>query len=173
MTLNTSGEATFDRRLAINFVTLTSGIVTMCYFTAQKSETVKSLGALSGTTAAGATPTLCKLGLYQADWTTGNLTLLASTANDTTLFAATDTNYTRAVTAPTPKVRGNRYAWAALVVTAAAAPTIIGGGSWATALTIAPRISGRLTGQTDLPASISAGSLTNLGGSPLGLILPT
>ena len=142
-------------------VTLSSGQVRLSYFTATKSETINNIKGFTANTAAGATPTLCRLGLYSVD-SSGNLTLVASCASDTTMFAATTSAYSRALTTPYAKVAGQRYAIGALVVTGATAPTspasfFSGPGSEMTAT--GPNEAAVLPGQTDLPASITAGSL--------------
>jgi hypothetical protein len=142
-------------------VTLTSGTLRLSYFTATKTETINNIKGFTASTAAGATPTLCRLGLYSVD-SSGNLTLVASCASDTTMFAATTTVYSRALSAPYLKVAGQRYAVGALVVTGAAAPTFPASffsGLGAEMTTTEPTEAAALSGQTDLPASIMAGSL--------------
>lgn len=156
-----SGEATMPRGEVQSNVTLTSGTVRLSYFTATKTETVNNIKGYTASTAAGATPTLCRLGLYSVD-SSGNLTLVASCANDTTLFAATTTAYTKALSTPYLKVAGQRYAIGAIVVTGAAAPTtpasfFSGPGSEMT--TTGPTEAAAFAGQSDLPASIPVGSL--------------
>jgi hypothetical protein len=142
-----------------------SGSVRITHFTAAKSGTFTSLKMVTGGTAAGATPTLCKMGLYSvAD--NGNLTLIASTPNDTTLFAVANTAYTKATSASFSLVAGQRYALAVIVVTAAALPTFIGNslpGSYsATLLSASPRVTSAYSGQTDLPALITFDVLTTM-----------
>jgi hypothetical protein len=167
------GESTIPRYLA----TLTTGNpgtgrLTLAYFTATKAETVTSIKTITGGTAAAATPTLCKMGVYSvAD--NGDLTLVGQTANDTTLFAAASTAYTRALATSFTKVAGQRYAFAQLVVTAAASPTFVsspGGNNAETG--VAPRMSGSLTGQTDLPASIASGSVAAWSSPLYAVLLP-
>ena len=155
----TSGESTLSRRAIMNGATLTSGIVRLTYFTARKTETINSVRVGTYTTAAGATPTLCRIGIYSVDGS-GNLTLVASTANDTALFAAASTTYTKALSSAWSKVAGTRYAVGVLVVTGATAPTIQGQIlSIADELAQAPRLCGGRSGQSDLPSSITAGNV--------------
>jgi hypothetical protein len=156
----TGAEATM-RRIDVGSVTLAlgaSGSVRLTYFSAVRSGSHTQLRMVTGTTAAAATPTLCRMGLYSVA-ANGNLTLLAATANDPTLFAAANTAYTRATTAPFAVVAGQRYAIGVLVVTAAALPTFLGAavsGSYAaTLLAEDPRVTAAYSGQTDLPASIT------------------
>ena len=115
---------------------------------------------LCGGTAAGATPTLIRVGLYEiaAD---GDGTLVAATANDTSLLAVANTAYEKALSAPYTLRRGQRYAAGLLVVTGATAPTIAGGASFSVATEGAeePRMNGSIGSQTDLPASFAGGDV--------------
>lgn len=156
--LLTSGEETMSRLDAdtASAVTTTTGNLRLTYFTARKTETTTQVRVNTGTTAAAATPTLCRLGLYLID-SAGDGTLVASIANDTTLFAATSTAYTRSWSAPYAKTAGLRYALGILVVSGAATPTLNGATlSNGTEASIAPQVAGNISGQADLPASFSA-----------------
>lgn len=160
-----TGEATNDR-MFINSSTATqsTGIFRVVYFTATKTETITSLSTSTTTTAAAATPTLARFGVYSID-SAGAATLVASTANDTTLFATAFTKYTKALSSSWAKVAGQRYAIGILVVTAAAAPTIAAAsltGNVAV-FSAAPRISGQLASQADLPSTYTDVSLTGTG----------
>src|SRR5690348_13137144 len=73
---------------------LVSGAVWLLGFTAVKRRTVTSMTMVTANTAAAATPTLCRFGVYDVD-DADNLSNLNAIANDTTLFAATQTAYTR------------------------------------------------------------------------------
>lgn len=73
-----------------------SGRVGLTYFICPSSATFSNITVFCGGTAAGATPTLLRFGLYSVD-ASGNLTLIASTPNDTTLLAAPVTSYTKGV----------------------------------------------------------------------------
>lgn len=152
------------RRTAINSgVVVASGVLYLAYFTADKSETIATLTAATSTVAAAATPTLCRMGLYSVS-STGDLTLVASTPNDTTLFAATSTSYAKALSVPYAKVAGQRYAVGMIVVSSAAMPTFAGSQMTATnwmnvLVRLNPAIAGRLLGQTDLPATVLVASL--------------
>jgi hypothetical protein len=167
------GESTIPRSLASSTTTNPgSGRLVLAYFTASKTETVTSIKAVTGSTAAAATPTLCKTGVYSVA-ANGDLTLVGQTPNDTTMFAAASTAYTRALVAPFAKVAGQRYAFALLVVTAAASPafvTGVGGNNAETAA--APRLSGSLTAQTDLPSTIANGAVGSWGAAHYAVLLP-
>jgi parallel beta helix pectate lyase-like protein len=162
MSLLTTGEETIPRLLvpfgnSSFYVGMASGDVRGAQFTARKTETITQVRVITGGTAAAATPTLCKVGVYSVA-ANGDHTLVASTASDTTLFAAANTAYTRSFTAGFTKTAGQRYAVVVLVVTSGTMPTFVGitGG---TEIGAAPSLASRITGQTDLPSSIAAGSL--------------
>lgn len=169
-----SGEETMSRPdyVTASAVTTVSGNMRLAYFTARKSETTTQVRVNTGTTAAAATPTLCRLGLFSIA-ANGDGSLVAAIANDTTLFAATSTPYTRSWTAPYAKVAGATYALGILVVSAAATPTL-GGLTLASAAeaAIAPRLTGSIPSMTDLPASFLAGDVAATGGWLYGAVLP-
>lgn len=169
----TTGQETFPRALTAGLTqTLSTGTFRVGYFTAQKSETVVSLRLCSAATAAGATPTLVRFGLYTAA-ADGAITLVASTPNDTTLFAAQNTGYTKALSVAYPVVAGTRYALGALVVTAAAAPTIQGYATGIAAQSaVAPRLCAFTSGAADLPSSVTAVGLSDTSSAPYGVLLP-
>lgn len=151
----TSGQSTMPRGMAQSSAQVTStGLLRLTYFSAIKSFTVASLVVVSGGTAAAATPTLVRLGLYSVA-SDGAGTLIGSTPNDTTMLANINTRYTKALSAPVAVTRAARYAVGLLVVTGATAPTVFGGGTDSATMLIAPRLTGAVAGQTDLPASFT------------------
>lgn len=158
--LLTAEEETVPRvAMASTSLATASGSLRLTHFTARASRTHTKLRSLSGNTAAvGAT--LCRKGIYEVN-TDGSLTLIGSTPNTTTLWAATSTLYETATSASFALVRGRRYA-AGLLFVGTTAPTMAGAG---TGLSTsgehhkAPRIGATVTGQTDLPASISAATV--------------
>lgn len=159
----TTGEFIPSRWSLGSSVAATSGTLVLTYFTADKTETISTLTAYTGTTAAAATPTICRYGVYSVA-ANGDLTLAASTPNDTTLWSVTQTAYPKALSSSWSKVAGNRYALAVLQVTSATAALFIGVQLSATAPLntigrIAPAILGRVTSQTDLPSSVANGSI--------------
>jgi len=169
------GESTIPRRLAIGVgggaYTLTSGVLRLGYFTARRSEVVKALRLWPGSTAAGATPTLLRWGVYEVA-ANGDLTLVAAIDNNAAGFASVTSGagtYKKATLADWNKVRGQRYAAAVLCVTTATAPTIMGnpvGASNGVLNDLAPKMAGTVTGQSDLPASLAAASVA------AGVVLP-
>lgn len=154
------------------FVSTTSGFLRLSLWTARKTETTTQVRMYSGATAAGATPTLCRIGLYLFD-ASGDAALVASTANDTTLFAAVGGTYTRSWTTPYEKIRGRRYGVGALVVTAATTPTFLGKlVSPGAEFGIAPVMGLVYTGLADLPANLVGASGIANGFRPYAAILP-
>lgn len=97
--------------------------LSLTYFRAKRNRAVTQVAARTGATAASGV-TLARLALYTvaAD---GALTLVASTANDTTLFAATFTKYTKALQAGYSFVAGQLYA-SGVLVDATTLPTFHG-----------------------------------------------
>lgn len=156
-----TGQGTMPRTEAISTVTYASGTVRLSHFTAIKSETSTQVTTVSGSTAAAATPTLCRVGLYSIA-ANGDGTLVASIANDTTLWATINTAYTRSWSVPYAMVAGQRYAIAAMVVSAAATPTMLGssGLNLPSVYAAAPRMCGLIPAQADLPASFLDSGLT-------------
>jgi hypothetical protein len=153
-------------------ITMTSGAVRFSYFVAPRNMALTRLSVSSGTTAAAATPTLARAGLYSVAGN-GDLTQLAATTSDTGMFAAALTPYSRALSTTVTLTEGQAYAVATVVVTAAAAPTVQGalagtGGD----NSLAPRLSGVLTAQTDLAASYTAGQVANSQSIPYVQALP-
>lgn len=135
-----------------------SGSLHLTYFTARKTEVINTVQMVVDATAATGT-TLARMGLYSVNAANGNLTLIAATANDPTLFNAAYTAFQRPLTSAFNKSKGTRYAFAVLVVGTgmpAISALISPAGIDSSA---APRLNGLLAGQTDLPGSIAAGSV--------------
>jgi collagen triple helix repeat protein len=170
-----AGHETHDRAYVRDSgVSLPSGTMRMSYFTARRAETVATMRVTGGATAAGATPTLARFGLYSIN-ASGDATLIASTPNDTTLFAVANALQSRAFSVPVALVAGQRYACAVLVITAAAAPTCCGvTGTIPFDTALAPRTVAQRTGQADLPANITNAQLATspTGNAPYAAVLP-
>ncbi|MDQ3223102.1 MAG: hypothetical protein M3Q75_06490, partial [Gemmatimonadota bacterium] len=173
----TTGESVYDRELTgSSTLSVTSGTLHLVFFTALKTETTVSTRVLTGTTAAVATPTLCKMCLCTVA-ESGDVTIVAVTANNTGLFSVASQPYTEAWTASYGKTAGVRYARGILVVTAVATPTVVGYALASAATTesaIDPRLTARVTGQTDLVVGtvIPAASLLTTTNRHYGVILP-
>lgn len=167
------GEETIPRLITTAAQALLSGQMRLTYFTAAKTELVSQVQLLSGGIAAGATPTLCRAGIYSVA-ANGDLTLAGSIANDTTLFSAASTTYTRSLSASFTKQAGQRYAFGILVVSAAAMPNIpcSAGNNAAAAWSVAPKLVGRVDSLTDLPASVTAAGVGATGQAFYSTVLP-
>lgn len=168
-----AGETVLPRFAFASTNALVSGAMRLSYFTAGRSETIGSLVAATGATAAAATPTLCRMGIY-AIASDGAGTLVASTANDTALFSAANTIYTKALSASLAKVAGQRYAFAILVVSGTTMPNFVSTSNssiLAAENAVEPRITASLAGQADLPASFASGSLAAVGPALYGRLV--
>lgn len=168
------GESTMHRlEITNSSVTIATQALRLTYFTAKKTETVDTIRYTVGSVVAGATPTLCRIGLYleNADL---SLTLVASTPNDTALFSGgTFAAFTKALSVPYLKLEGSRYAIGLLIVTAAATPTFYGNLNIPGAISFAePKISALVSAQTDLPGTVAAGSLASTSGPYYVEVLP-
>ena len=171
----TTGEEVFSRELATSTsIASATGNLRVSYFTCRKGQTTTQVRIWTGGTAAAATPTVCRIGLYLADAAGNGSSLVASTTNDTALFAGTSTSYTKAWTSSYVMVAGQRYAVGALVVSGAATPTFLGttGPAMAAEAAAAPALAGVVTGLSDLPASFSSASAGTGAGRPYVVILP-
>ncbi len=157
-----TGEEVFPREfcIAAGGGTCATQNLRLRYFTATKTEAITKVQTVAAV-AAAATPTLCRIGIYSVA-SNGNLTLLHSTTNDTALWSSNSTLYEKTLNTTFNKVAGTRYAIGALCVTGATAPTLAGASVSSGVLQgIAPRFAGSVSGQTDLPASVAAGSIAN------------
>lgn len=168
----TTGQSTIARRLVTSStLPSTNGVIRLTYFTARKSETVTQVRVPCGATASAGS-TLQRIGLYSIDGS-GNLTLVASTPNDTALWASPNTGYTKAFSASYALTRGTRYAIGLLVVGTTTAPTFMGTGAGAgSEFGQSPRLAALLSGKTDLDASVSVGSLTDTAAQYYMVLLP-
>lgn len=166
---NPVGESVYARGgQATGSTQWTNSRLQLCGFTAKATQNISQMRMWSSGTAAGATPTLVRMGVYQMDTAVTTLTLVASTVNDTTLFAAANTTYTKSFSSAFQKVAGTYYMAACLVVSGAAMPTTqapaIGTGivpyatdNWL----LQPPTCALVGSQADLPATIAVGTLTN------------
>jgi hypothetical protein len=146
-----------------SFPFATNGNVNFTMFTPLANLTVSSFAISSGAnTTVGAT--LVRLGLYVWNEGTQTATLVARTANDTSILSSSDTTFTRnfdttgGYPASYSLVAGSRYAVAWVIVGATSftrIPSVAGQNS---VFLQTPVISRTLSGQSDLP--ISTGSTT-------------
>lgn len=172
----TTGQEVFSRALLItgSSIAAVSGSMRLTFFTARKTETSTQVRVLSGTTAAGATPTLCRVGLFSVD-SSDNGTLVASIASDTTIWAAANTSYTRSWSSSIGMVSGQRYALGQLIVTGQTLPSWAGYALMANAQSeanLVPRLTGAVGSLSDLPSSFTAAALVATLNRHYGAILP-
>lgn len=163
------GELNMPRTMiATNAVTATSGSILLTPFIASRSEPITKMRVRVGATIAG-TVTTIKLGVYEIDQNS-NLTLVAVTANTTTMCAtANATGTLTSLTATWQKKYGHLYATGFIFV-GTTAPTLWGGAGqvFTSTTTVTPfdlaPLTGALrrTGQTDLVAAITKANLAIL-----------
>ena len=140
---------------ALTTVGNTSGTVRVTFFTPLITTTITQITVVSGNTACSGL-TLARFGLYTWDETTA--TLVARTASDTTIFAATNTAYTRSLDSaggyPTSYTltAGVRYG-VALVLVGTTMGTLTGRQVGTGAESLPPRMTGQSSGRTDLPTT--------------------
>ncbi len=133
----------------------------LTYGTAPATKSYTKMRMGTGATAAAATPSLARFGVYSVA-ANGDIALVAAIASDTTLFAGTNAMYERSFTAPFDAVAGQRYAIGVVVVTGATAPALKGNVLWLSVEAgIADRQCGFVAAQTDLPASVVAASISD------------
>jgi hypothetical protein len=156
----TVGEATMSRRYINGSSAASSGTMTLAFFTARKSETITQVRTITGSQNQTAA-TLQRIAVYSVD-DAGNLSLIASTPSDLTLWAAANTAYTEAFTSSFAKVRGNRYAVGVLCV--GDSPSFLGGQAPSAESFAPPMLSARVTGLSDIPSTVV---VANLAASPL------
>jgi hypothetical protein len=156
---------TMPRLLAFSSPSLTSGSMVLGFFTPLVTRTITQITMCTGGTTAASGLTLARMGIYTYDDSVPTGTLVAATASDTTLFAATSTLYTRSLStggslpSSYTLTAGSRYAIAVLCV-GTTMPQIVGQASnSATVLAQTQRISGQRTSQSDLPTGITTLSI--------------
>lgn len=153
-----AGESTMSRRYITGSGTVALGSMYASFFTARKTETITQVRTVTGPTAqSGAT--LCRVGLFSVD-SAGNLYLVASTANDTTLWAAANTAYTKVFSSSVLLTRGNRYAVGVLQVGGTAVSLAGNTAVLASEAFQPPALSAKVPSLSDLPSSVVAANLT-------------
>lgn len=156
-----NGESTLPRTDAgiSSGNAMTSGILRLTYKTATKTEVVNTVQVPCGGTAAVPTPTLIRVGVYVEE-ANGDLTLVASSANNTGLFTAANAENSIPLSAPFTKIRGRRYAVGLLVVTASTPPTVFGSTSLiSSVIAKSPVLAAARSGQTDLPSTVTTAQI--------------
>jgi hypothetical protein len=155
----TAGETTLSRDQGMSEVGLDLGTLHLSYFTATRTETITDVVTALLTNVASSN-TLARVGIWSVDANGGLTALLASSANDTTLWETGNGLRTANLSGNFAKVAGIRYAIGALVV-GGTAPQLIGVFPSASMGSLAPRSNGAVTGLSDLPASVAAASIAD------------
>lgn len=171
--LLTTGEATINRDLVGSARSLATQALHIVYFTARKTELVSQI-RIASVGAAGATPSLVRIGWWTANAAGALLASVATTVSDTALLAGATTMYTKAFSASAMKIAGQRYAVGVLVVTATTAPTIAAG-TWSSNVSEfgqSPRRAGFVAAQADLPATVASGSISDAANPLYAVLLP-
>jgi len=153
-------------RVGNSSAALTNGTVYLSFFTPLWNVTISSLTVVSANTAASGT-TLARIGLYTFDGTT--VTLVARTASDLTLLGTTNTLYNRSLDviggypANYTLVAGQRYALG-VIWTGVTSPTVYTAYNAVPGIisSLAPRISGAVPTQVDLPLTSNSLSATTV-----------
>lgn len=171
-----SGIAVCDRRFADGNVTTASGEIYFSYFTAYRGSLnggIVGKVQLRVGSQAGSGLTLAKIGLYTVGSGDQSLALVASTANDTTGWTSTFSGVTKNLSSSYTLQVTNRYAIGVLFIGTTPPNYVRAAGSTDFALNaLPPRICGKLTGQSDLPSSVTDGSLSTTGAGPFAILLP-
>jgi hypothetical protein len=161
---------TMDRSGTLASFSNTSGVLWLTAFTAVSSFSATQITL--GTGAASSGLTTARMGLYSVN-ASNVATLVAETANDTTLFTSAGAIYTRSFStarglpASYSIVAGQRYAFG-LIIIGTTMGSFWGGFSNSTAVTtfrgMSPAVSHGVSGQTDLttPITITGTSVTIL-----------
>lgn len=142
--------------------TMSTSTLYLQYFRPDAAATITRLGyGPRGTASAGIT--LGRLGLYTVN-TAGDVTLVGSTANDTTMGNTANTPYDAALTASVNLVRGSLYAFGILLVGTTPGNAAVGGqgmsGTMGSAWKGRDPLARFATGQTDLPATLATGAFS-------------
>jgi hypothetical protein len=162
-TLTTAVE-TMPRIVGLaNTATLTSGVLTLTYFQPDIDKLASTVTTYVSSNAASG-GTLARIGLYTVD-ASGNLTLVASMASDTTMWSSTFAGNSKSLSASYQFYAGNTYALGCLFV-GTTAPKVCGlpALSGSAMGTFPPRLAGSVASQSDLPSSVANGTVTNNAG---------
>lgn len=149
--------------------TLTSGNVYFSMFTPLWGTTINAITVASASVLTTGT-SLIRFGLYTFNENTGEAVLVARTAASTTIFASPNTAATLllSTTGGYPStytlVPGTRYALGVIIVASGAGSVYTSFNSLPTVLGVfGPKLTGVVSGQTDLPASTTVTSTTTTG----------
>lgn len=167
---NLPGLETFPRYAATQSGGLPNGQIVASLVTPEKNITISQLGFATGNTKHAAA-TLIRLGLWTYDESTGNATLVAETANDTTIFSTAFTFFTRPLDSARggplsyTMERGRRYVFTSLVVGATTSPNARGAIINASLAELNAKMALFKNNQTDHPAIGTALGTWDTGGT--------
>ena len=158
---------TFPRSGVASSNTLTSQRLQVMFWTSPVTRTITTMSFTTAGTAA-ATVTTIRYGIYTLSYpnATGaslTCTLAASTANDATLLAATNTEYPKALSASYTLNAGQRYGLAILVDATTAGTVACNTGTVNAGLLgtgIVPQLGTHVSAQANLPASFTCANTT-------------
>jgi hypothetical protein len=163
--LNGWADGTIEPRArggATSASSINSGTINFAWFTPLVNITVSEISMATGSTAASGT-TLARMGLYETTDDGSSATLLARTANDTTLFNTTSTLYTRSFDtaegypSSVTLVAGNRYGIAHITVASTQAGTRTAYPTYTVGMApLSPRMAHSISSQIDLPETASS-----------------
>lgn len=167
----TVGQFSLPAELCMASLSAASQQLNATLWVPERTQLVSNIQVHVGT-AAGATPTVIRFGIYSIAGTTA--TQIIATPNDTTLLAAAGALSGRNVTTPGVVTRGVPYFICSIVVTGAALPTFgckAGGAGLNAASQDAMygsglRAMGIIAAQSDLPASFTTTSLSTTVATP-------
>jgi hypothetical protein len=148
-----------DRIALTTAVPPVSNAVYWTFFTPAYTLTISQIAFACTTAASGVT--LCRYGLYTAD-ASGNATLVARTASDTTIFNTSNTVFTRSLDttggypASYTLTAGTRYA-VSICISAANTGAVSGAACPGVIAALSPRVQGVRTGAGDILTSQGSG----------------
>lgn len=158
--LLTSGEEAIDRgAVGPGEYPLDSGTIFFTFFTARKTEAITKIRTgVYGQAATGLT--LARVGIWTVA-ANGDLVPLIASVNDTGMWTATYTRYSKSLASTWNKQAGVRYAAGKLAI-GTQMPILAAQGVKFLDVADGPRIQGELAGQTNFPAgTIAAASLAD------------
>ena len=157
-----NGVSVVDRVHASGDISPASGDVVLIYFTNYRDIIAKDVEVRVGNNAASGL-TLARIGIYEVSPINSDLTLIASTANSTTGFNQYS-EVQRPLSSTVQLDIGKRYAVGVIFVGTTPPSVVKAACSSDYGLNgKPPRLCGKLTGQTDLPSTITDSSLSSTG----------
>lgn len=155
---------------------LLNTLLLLTYFTSPVTFTTTRVRTMSRQ-ASTPTPTLCQIGLYSVAGN-GDLTRIAVTANDTALWNADNTRFTKSWTASASIVAGSRYAVGLVAASSVALPGVVGyscaplNSPEQEFFNMNPKLSAYASAGSGPPATIAVGALSSISFLPYAVILP-